>query len=66
MAGFLVYLWRNVKQNRLLSPTDRWTEEAAVGLVDRCLRVEGNKQVVISVVVTTPHTPSDISLFELW
>ena len=35
------WLKKHLKQHRLLSPTDRWTDAAVIGLVDRWLRVEG-------------------------
>ena len=36
------WLKKHLKAHHLLSKTDKWTDAAALGLVDRWLRVEGN------------------------
>mgnify|MGYP001202793883 CR=1 FL=1 len=36
------WLKKHLKQHNLLSTTDIWSNPAAIGLVDRWLRVEGN------------------------
>ena len=35
------WLSNHLKKHKLVSPTDSWTNQAAIGLVDRYLRVEG-------------------------
>ena len=35
------WLNNHLKKHKLVSPTDAWTDLAAIGLVDRYLRVEG-------------------------